>query len=196
MDLGLTLNDYKKLGAVNAHLYIDWLNKYMGQFNINTPNRLLAFFPNILQESGNFYYTEELSSGTQYDTRTDLGNTPQFDGDGALYKGKGLGQLTGKKNYQLFTDWCKNKLNININFVKQPEKLKEPQYAVLSAIFFWDSNNLQVYADKGDFQAVCAIWNTGRSTTKTTKINGWDDRVKRYVKVYDWIKGLINEYKQ
>ena len=176
-----TLEHFKKLKIVNPTLYLDWFNKYCVQFNINTYSRLMCFLPNLLHESGNFRYVEELATGDAYDTRVDLGNTPQIDGDGRLYKGRGLAQITGKKNYRLFTIWC-NQNGINIDFVKTPLRLKEPQYAVLSAFWYWQSANLQFYADKKDFLNVCSIWNTGKiqNLNRPHKINGWNDRVDKY----------------
>jgi predicted chitinase len=37
---------------------------------------------------------------SKYDKMTGLGNTPQLDGDGELYRGSGFIQLTGKSNYK------------------------------------------------------------------------------------------------
>jgi putative chitinase len=185
--------ELRKFGVKDEAIYLEWLNLYMLQFNINTPYRVICFLANLLQETGNFKYIEELASGDLYDTRIDLGNTPQIDGDGRKYKGKGLAQLTGKKHYKLFTEWCKLKLGINIDFVKYPERLKEPQFAVLSAIYFWNTSNLEKYADKNDFKSVCAIWNTGRASTPENKINGWEHRKLNYNKMLDWFLKILNE---
>lgn len=37
-----------------------------------------------------------------YDRRTDLGNTPEIDGDGELFKGRGYVQITGRNNYRKY----------------------------------------------------------------------------------------------
>lgn len=77
-----------------------------------------------------------------------LGNTAP--GDGWRYLGRGLKQLTGKFNYQDLTKmystiWTGE----NVDFVKNPELIEEPKYAVRSAIRFWLKFKLYEIADKG-----------------------------------------------
>ena len=85
-----TNDDLLQLGVKNSAPFIEWLNLYSDKFGINTPNRIIAFLMNLLHESGDFVHVEELASGDVYDTRVNLGNTPQKDGDGRKYKGRGL----------------------------------------------------------------------------------------------------------
>jgi len=77
-----------------------------------------------------------------------LGNTSP--GDGWKYLGRGLKQLTGKSNYQDLTKmystiWADEK----VDFVKNPELIEQPKYAVRSAIRFWLKYKLYDIADKG-----------------------------------------------
>ncbi len=58
-----------------------------------------------------------------YDRRTDLGNTPELDGDGALWCGRGLIQLTGKKNYILYGE------ELGIDLVGNPDLALDPKHA-------------------------------------------------------------------
>lgn len=184
-----TKEDLLALGVKNGSSYIEWLNTYSTKFGVNTPNRIISFLMNLLHESGNFNFVEELSSGDQYDTRTDLGNTPQKDGDGAKYKGRGLGQITGKANYGSFTLWCKDNGFNSPDFVKYPEKLKEPQWAVLSAFWFWEKNRLALYADKRLFKEVASIWNTGRPDSQ--QINGLEKRMEKAKIIEAWLTKLL-----
>jgi putative chitinase len=174
----LTLDEYRKLtNSIFIDKYSNWLNIYSEQFNLNTTKRILCFFSNLIVETGNFKYVEEIASGIKYEGRIDLGNTNK--GDGVKFKGRGLGMITGKRNYQFFTNFC-NSIGININFVVSPQKIDEPQFAVLSAFWFWKTNNLESYADRNEFQKVCSIWNTGKPNTQNNRINGWNDRVLAY----------------
>lgn len=186
----LNKSDFKKIGIKDkeTNLYLDWFNLYLEQFKINTPNRLIAFLMNLMHESSNFYYVEEIASGQAYEGRKDLGNTQP--GDGKRFKGRGLGQVTGRSNYSQFTLWC-NKHGIKINFVAYPEKLKEPQFAVLSAFWFWHVNDLEKDADKGDFTTVAAIWNTGNG--RAQNVNGMRDRVDKQRIIENWLSSIVNE---
>lgn len=184
-----TEQDFLSLKVKNSKPFINFINKYSEKFGVNTPDRLIAFFMNLLHESGNFNYVEEIASGDAYDTRVDLGNTPQKDGDGRKYKGRGLAQITGKYNYSEFTKWCKNNSLQSPDFVKEPEKLKEPEWAVLSAFWFWERNKLYLYADKKQFREVASIWNTGKPNSKV--VNGLEDRMKKAQLIEAWLIKIL-----
>jgi putative chitinase len=141
-------------------------------FDISTPKRWAQFIATLVHESGAFRYVEELASGDAYDTRTDLGNTPEVDGDGRKYKGRGLIQTTGKDNYTRLTQVT------GIDFVNDPEKLEQPYWATYAAGLFWRDKALNSYADRDDFLN-CQIRVNGRNR-KTGKPNHWEDRVVHY----------------
>lgn len=66
-----------------------------------------------------------------YDQRTDLGNTPEKDGDGALYCGRGYIQITGKANYKHYGD------AVGVDLVAHPEMAMYPNVAAaITAIYF------------------------------------------------------------
>ena len=81
-----------------AEKFRPYLNKYMDKYEINTPNRILAFLSQVGTESGGLKWTQELASGSAYEGRKDLGNI--YAGDGVKFKGRGLIQLTGRANYE------------------------------------------------------------------------------------------------
>ena len=72
-----------------------------------------------------------------------MGNGDEASGDGWKFRGRGALQLTGKSNYQAFSD-----------YLKKPEIMTNPdlvatEYSFESAIFFFDRNKLWDICDKG-----------------------------------------------
>nr|WP_234836858.1 hypothetical protein [Sinorhizobium meliloti] len=67
------------------------LDRYGDRFGMDRPHRLAQYFAQLMYESGDFRYDLEFWGPTptqqRYDTRTDLGNTLEKDGDGYLYRG-------------------------------------------------------------------------------------------------------------
>ena len=182
----LTINDFKEWEVkVDMTLYIPYFNQYLKEFNINSKNKISSFFANLLHESGNFYYKEEIASGAVYEKRKNLGNINK--GDGVKFKGLAFGQITGRANFKAFTEWCKNRIiNFNLDFEQFPRDILKAQYCVLSSFWFWEVNNLDKYAET-DFINVCSIWNTGKIQSKPAHtINGLDDRIKKFAIISNW----------
>jgi putative chitinase len=118
----------------NRLKYIEWLNYFMPIYKIDTEKRVAAFIAQIGHESGYLRYSEEIASGKAYEGRRDLGNI--YAGDGVKYKGRGLIQITGRYNYaQLSKD-------LGEDFIKNPELLSTPKYAVQSACWYWNHKKL------------------------------------------------------
>lgn len=143
-----------------AGVFAPVLNAAMGRFGIVTPARQAAFLAQIGHESGQLRYVRELGNDAylaKYDTgklAARLGNTPEADGDGQKYRGRGLIQITGLSNYLR----CGEALGLDL--VNKPEQLEEPQHAAASAAWFWHQAGLNSLADRGDFVGI------------TRKING------------------------
>lgn len=151
--------------AKRALLFLDPLNAAMAEFDINTPARQAMFLAQVGHESGQLNFLKELASGAAYDTgklAARLGNTPEADGDGQRYKGRGLIQITGTRNYLMCL------LALDIDALNHPEILETPEFACRSAAWFWWNNCLSELADKGDFLTITKRINGG--------INGLADR--------------------
>lgn len=89
-----------------------------------------------------------------------MGNGDEHSGDGYRFCGRGLIQLTGRSNYQSFAD--------SIEVDGRPLKIDEvPAYletfegAAQSACWFWETNNLNKYADAGDIVGLTKRINGG-----------------------------------
>ena len=84
-----------------------------------------------------------------------IGNTDP--GDGWKYRGRGLIQITGKNNYRA----CSEALGLDL--IAQPELLEKPQYASMSAAWFWATNGLNTLADAGKYEAITQRINGGQT---------------------------------
>ena len=159
------------------------LNDTFAKFEINTPKRMASFIGQCMHESNNFKSLEEnlnysavrinqvwpritlakaqeaVSKGKQaiaelvYGNRAELGNTQP--GDGGKFFGRGIIQLTGRANYTAFANAIQNS-----EIVNKPELVATPEYACLSAGWFWNTRKLNITADAGDY------------VTMTRRING------------------------
>ena len=196
----LSLQQLKQLLPKNP--YVDhWhqaLSQLLPDYEINTPQRIAAFVAQCSHESAGFtalkenlnykavtlrkifpkYFPsddlanayanmpnkQEAIANRVYASR--MGNGDEHSGDGYRYCGRGLIQLTGKTNYQSFAD------SLEMNVEDVPEYLATFEGAAQSACWFWESNNLNQWADKGDI------------VTLTKRINGGtiglEDRIKHY----------------
>lgn len=116
--------------------YLPVLNDEMPTFGIDTPLRVCHFLAQIAHESGELRYSREVASGKVYDTgrlAKILGNTPEADGDGQRYKGRGLIQLTGTANYKRFNEYLKNTLGETVDILAKPEIVESPKYSAMVA---------------------------------------------------------------
>ena len=83
-----------------------------------------------------------------------LGNGNVASGDGSTYRGRGGIHLTGKVNYQGFSDYYKKNWGNDVDFISNPSMLEEGTYCVRSAVYFWLREKLYDLADQGDTGAI------------------------------------------
>jgi putative chitinase len=180
--------------------WLEPLLKTFEKYEINTPRRQAAFIGQCGHESASFKVLQEnlnysakglmttwpsrfptleeaqkiernpeKIANKVYGGRADLGNAEE--GDGWRFAGKGLIQLTGRNNYKTCGD------ALGVDLVANPELLIEPEYAALSAGWFWNKRGLNALADNEDW------------TTITKRINGGthglQDRIDRTHKAMD-----------
>mgnify|MGYP000860145204 CR=1 FL=1 len=155
---------YPNSTKANRDKYLPWINRFAVTYDVDTYERLCAFLAQIGHESGQLRYVEEIASGQAYENRKDLGNI--YKGDGIMYKGRGLIQITGRANYTSLSK------NLKIDFITNPYLLKEPLYAVLSAFWYWDKRKLNKYStlNETDFITLTKRINGG--------LNGYKDRFR------------------
>jgi putative chitinase len=179
--------------------YIDhWyeaLEQLLDDYEIDTPQRVAAFVAQCAHESGNFVFikenlnykaasliktfgkyfpTQELAQ--QYANRPErianrvyasrMGNGDEASGDGYRFCGRGLIQLTGRDNYTFFAG------SLDISVEEAAEYLTTFEGAAQSACWFWETNNLNRFADSGDIKGLTRAINGGYI--------GLEDRISHY----------------
>lgn len=144
------------------------LTEILPLYGINTPLRVCHFLAQAAHETDGFRTLVEYASGDAYDTRTDLGNTPQRDGDGRKYKGRGIFQCTGRANYARYGAM------LGIDLVNNPTWAADPVISVKIACLYWNDRSMSIPADRDDI-LTCSIKVNGRNR-KTGLPNGYEDR--------------------
>lgn len=151
-----------------ATLFLPLIEAAAPDFEINSAPRLAAFLAQVGHESGGLHWLTELWGPTpaqeRYEGRADLGNT--HEGDGFKYRGRGLIQITGYANYAALSE------ALATDFLNNPDLLAEPDYAVRSAMYFWQKHGLNELADLGQFETITRRINGG--------LNGEAERVALY----------------
>jgi putative chitinase len=178
------------------------MNEVLPENEINTPRRIAAFIAQCGHESGGWrtfsenlnysakalnvifpkYFERAGREAEDYHRQPErianviyanrMGNGDILSGDGWRYRGRGPIQLTGYYNYVNFSG------DMGIDADVDPDMVSEDkEVALLSAIWFWNKNNLNRYADDGDIK------------TMTRRINGGyiglEDRIHHWEKALE-----------
>lgn len=168
-----------KVDESNMQSVLLALNSYGARFGLDRPHRLAQFLAQIMHESGSFRYDREVwgptSAQKRYDTRVDLGNTPAVDGDGRKNAGRGPIQVTGGANIRAYYEWCLRTIGGTVpNFPANPDLINTDPWEGLSALWYWNVNRLNTWADQGDIETVTKKVNGGK--------NGLADRMDYYAR--------------
>ena len=129
------------------------------------PEQMCMLVANIMHETGNMRWLKELASGWAYEGRTDLGNTQP--GDGPLFKGSGVLQLTGRFNYTRLSQALGDE-----RIIREGCEYVASTYPFSSAKTWIVENDLLDVALTQGFDAVCRRINGGW--------NGIEDRRTKF----------------
>jgi putative chitinase len=193
----LELEQLRQVIPKNKHVeyWHDALQQLLPQYQIDTPQRMAAFLAQCAHESGGFVFIKENLNyrwqslrktfpkyfptdqlAQQYEKQPErianrvyanrMGNGAEESGDGWRFCGRGLIQVTGRDNYSWFA------ASLEISPEEASEYMETFEGAAQSACWFWETNNLNQWADRGDI------------LTLTKRINGGtiglEDRQKHY----------------
>ena len=196
-----TTNLQAKLPKAASTYMVQIVEKY----NIKNPLHLAHFLAQIGHESGNFQFVSEnlnysadglrkifpkyfadnvvamkyarnseAIASRVYGNR--MGNGDEASKEGFKFRGRGYIQLTGKANYQAFSDFIKE------DCVANPD-LVSTKYPMDSAIWFFDKNKLWDICSKGAGDDVV--------TAVTKRVNGGThglaDRIAKFKLYYSLI---------
>lgn len=183
----LTASQFGKLfpNCKDPEGWVEAMNEVFPKYDITTPKRVAAFIAQCGHESGGWRtFSENLNYSAKsldavfgkyfvragrdaneyarqpekianivYANRMDNGDTDS--GDGWRYRGRGPIQLTGRANYSAFA------ADMGVDVVDNPDLVSEDKkVALMSAIWFWNKNGLNKFADADDIK------------TMTKRING------------------------
>ena len=125
----------------------------LAQYAISTALRRAHFWAQVAHESDGMRTLTEYASGREYQGRADLGNLQP--GDGVRYKGRGPFQLTGRINY------AREGRILGLDLIDHPELLEEPRNGLESAGLYWQTHNLNIWADADDIDEITLRINGG-----------------------------------
>lgn len=178
-----------------ARTFLPHLVVAFERFEINTPRRMAAFIGEYSHETSgltrleeNLYYTDAARIAQMFSALREVekaraftrqpqalanrvyanrnGNGSESTADGWTYRGRGLPHLTGRGNYRAAGT------ALGLPLEQNPDRVAEPEAAVLVGAWFWKSNGLNSHADR---------WNLGAITRgiNGAAMAGHSDRVER-----------------
>lgn len=161
----------------------EMLSQISDSWGINTPARMAMFIAQCAHESAEFtvfsenlnysesallrvfkkYFTvatardyarqPELIANRVYANR--MGNGDEQSGDGWKYRGGGAIQLTGHNNFKAFA------ADIGLSIDEAVDAVRRLPGALEAAMWFWEQNDLNRFADKGDVLGATKAINGG-----------------------------------
>jgi len=159
-------------------------NETFEKWGISTPQQQAAFIGQCGHECGNFTKLEEglsysadrlmkiwpkrfptLESAQPYARNgkalankvyaSRMGNRDEASGDGYRFRGSGWLQLTGHDNFYHAGKAC------GVDFVMNPDLVRTPQYAAMTAGWFWSTHKCNEVAQTNDWVKLTKIINGG-----------------------------------
>lgn len=189
-----------------AKLFSEPLKAAMALFAIDTPTRQAAFIAQCLIESAKFtrleenlYYTTPERIRAVFPSRVlslpdaatlarnpealanrvyanKNGNGDEASGDGWLYRGRGLFQLTGRANYANASQGA----GLQDQYLIYPERVAKPSDACLTAAWYWWDNDCNELIDSGNFDATTRKINGPAMMHRHERAEAFDDALRAF----------------
>jgi putative chitinase len=194
-------------GNAEAAAWADAAMEILPKYEINTPNRIAGFFAQCGHESMNFlvlsenlsyraetleklfskYFSKSGRNAADYAKQPEkianviyanrMGNGDTASGEGYLFRGRGVIQLTGKDNYSAFA------LSIKMTLPDVIDYVQTKKGALESACWYWASRNINAVCDANDITKMSKLVNGGTI--------GLEDRRKHYEQALAVLGGAV-----
>ncbi len=185
---GKWLVDREQVAAVSGWKPNQFDDKFMSDLNkliystgMTSVEQRRHLVSQTAHETGRYRWMKELGDDDyftrMYDNRKDLGNGP---GDGKVFFGGGCIQLTGRYNYQRFSNWLERNGMADDKVMQEGANYVAEQYPFLSAVCWIEENNWAAVCEGTDVYQVTRVLNGG--------YNGIEDRLALYKKACEYIK--------
>jgi len=194
-------------GNADAAAWADAALEILPKYEITTANRIAGFFAQCGHESMNFtvlsenlnyraetleklfskYFSKAGRNASDYAKQPEkianviyasrMGNGDTASGEGHLFRGRGVIQLTGKDNYSAFA------LSIKMTLPDVIDYVQTKNGALESACWYWNSRNINAACDANDIVRMTKLVNGGTI--------GIDDRRKHYEQALAVLGGAV-----
>ena len=158
-------NNFRSLEE-NLNYSEDALLRVFGRYFGKAPKASAAEYARNPEKIANRVYNDEFR-------KYKMGNTQP--GDGWLFRGRGLKQLTGRENYTKFGK------SVKMSAEQAAEYVATEKGAIESACWFWNNKKLNAIADTGDIKKLTKVINGGDI--------GLADRTSRYENALEVLGG-------
>lgn len=158
-------NNFRSLEE-NLNYSEDALLRVFGRYFGKAPKASASEYARNPEMIANRVYNDEFR-------KYKMGNTQP--GDGWMFRGRGLKQLTGRENYTKFGK------SIKMSAEQAAEYVATEKGAIESACWFWNNKKLNAIADTGDIKKLTKVINGGDI--------GLADRTSRYENALEVLGG-------
>ncbi|MBB4225516.1 glycoside hydrolase family 19 protein [Variovorax guangxiensis] len=176
-----------------ARAFLPHLVAAFDRFEISTPRRMAAFIGEYSHETSGFtrleenlFYTDPARIAQMFSALREVekaraftrqpkalanrvyanrnGNGNEASSDGWNYRGRGLPHLTGRGNYRAAAS------ALGLPLEQNPDRVAEPEAAVLVGAWYWKANGLNALADRWQLDAITRGINGAAMVGRTDRV--------------------------
>jgi predicted chitinase len=149
---------------------------------------MVYFLGQCGHESAGLRYPMEIHDGSNYEGRSDLGNTQP--GDGVKFAGQGWIQVTGRANTQDFADYMESIGQADPNIMAIGKTWNAEKYPWSISGNWWRNNNMKALCAQHKACTNADIDVIGARVNGRNRPNGADDRIAYTDRAYKTIIGV------